>query len=149
MKMKKEAMIVAYRILNNAKLSKMDGKEKYLVIRAMKQLKPVATDYDDFLKDAAQRLRPDGYEAIEAKQDKDLTEEEREVVDKYNTEISECVREELNKEVELGYKPLTEEAFGRFADSNDISLAELMAVDEVLVFDAPAVEPSEPAKEGE
>lgn len=132
MNVKKEAVVVAYRILDNAKISKMNDEEKFLVIRAMRQLKPVAEDYDGFVKDAAQRLRPEGYDAIEAKQGMDLTPEEEAVAAKYNDDITRCVREELDKEVELTFTPLPDEAMGRFISSNDLSVRELMLVMDVI-----------------
>lgn len=132
MKSKKEAIIIAYRLLNNSKLGKMQDEEKFLVIRAIKQLKPVATDYDDFIKDAAQRLRPEGYDKIEAKQGKELSEDEQKAVAKYNEDVTKCVREELDKEVELTFTPLSEEAFGRFIASNDLAVSEILAVMDVV-----------------
>lgn len=129
-----EKAVVAYRILNNAKLGKMKDEDKFLVVRAMKQLRPVATDYDDFIKDAAERLKPEGIEAIQEKVQSNatLSEEERKVWEKYNQDVTKCVQDELAKEKEFTFEALGDEGLKGLLASNDFAVAEIMALDEVI-----------------
>lgn len=52
---------------------------------------------------------------------------------KFNTEVSECVKDELGKEVELEFAPLSEDAFGRLMESNpDWALGLIAELEDVL-----------------
>lgn len=134
MKTTTEKAIVAYRILNNAKLGKMKDEDKFLIVRAMKQLKPIATAYEDFMKDASDRLKLDGIEAIQEKvqRSEQLTTDEQSVWIKYNTNVAKCVSEELAKDVELSFEQLDEEAMKGLLASNDFNVSEIMYLDEVI-----------------
>lgn len=134
MKKTTEKIVIAYRILNNAKLGKMKDEDKFKVVRIMKAIKPVATSYDDYIKDAAERLSPEGIEAIQMKVQKNepLSVEENKVWTKYNEDVAKCVQDELAKEIELGCEPLGEEAMTGLISSNDFALAEIIALDDVI-----------------
>lgn len=131
---KADNVISAYRILNNAKLGKMEDAEKFALIKAVRQLKKVGTDFDDFLKDAQEKLKPENFEAIAGKvQNKEeLTPEEAAKLNKYNADVTTCVKDELDKDVELTFAPLSEEAIGRLIASNDFAVAEILTVTDVI-----------------
>lgn len=134
MKTTTEKAVVAYRILNNAKIGKMKDGDQYTIIKAMKELKPVAVSYDDFIKDASEKLKPEGIEEIQGKVagSKALTPDEDKVWQEYNQKVAKCVQDELQKEVEFSFQPLSEEGFKGLLSSNDFSLAEIMALNEVI-----------------
>lgn len=134
MKTTTEKAVVAYRILNNAKIGKMKEGDQYNIIKVMKELKPVATSYDDFIKDASEKLKPEGIEKIQAKlQTKEmLTPDEQKAWDEYNQKVAKCVEDELKKEVEFTFQPLSEEGFKGLLSSNDLTLAEIMALNDVI-----------------
>lgn len=134
MKTTTEKAVIAYRILNNAKIGKMKDGDKYNTVKIMKELKPVAVAYDDFIKMSAEKFKPEGIEQIQGKvqSDEGLSVEEREVWDKYNSDISKCVQDELAKEIEFTFVPLSEEGFKGLLESNDFTLAEAMALEEVV-----------------
>lgn len=129
-----EQIVAAFRLINTAKISKMEDTEKFALIKAVKHLKKVGTDFDDFLKDAQERLKPEDFDKIAAKyQSKDeLTADETAALNKYNKDVNECVQGELDKEVELDFEPLSEEALGRFIASNDFTVAEIMTISDVI-----------------
>lgn len=135
MKKTTEESVIVYRMLNNAKLTKMEDNEKFLVIRLMKELKPIANSYDEFIKDAAEKLKPEGIDEINAKmqEGKELSKEEKEVFDKFNRDVTECVQKELKKEHEINAELLSEEAMKHFMSSNDFSVAEIMALYDFMV----------------
>lgn len=131
---KADNVISAYRIINDAKLGKMEDAEKFALIKAVRQLKKTATDFDDFLKDAQGKLKPDGLETIAAKMQakEELTPEESAKVSKYNQDVANCVKDELDKDVELTFAPLSEDALGRLIASNDFSVSEILIFSEVI-----------------
>lgn len=134
MKTTTEKAVIAYRILNNAKLGKMKDGDKFNVIKIMRELKPVATSYDDCIKDTADKLKPEGIEKIQGKmQGKEkLDAEEQKVWDKYNSDVAKCVQDELTKEVEFSFMPLSEEGFKGLLESNDLPVGEIMALYDVI-----------------
>lgn len=134
MKTTTEKAVVAYRILNNAKLGKMKDGDKFNIVKMMKELKPVATAYDEFIKDAAEKLKPEGIEEIQSKvqQQENLNAEEQSIWAKYNSDVAKCVADELAKENEFTFVPLSEEGFKGLLASNDFSVAEILALDEVI-----------------
>lgn len=134
MKTNTEKAVIAYRILNNAKIGKMKDGDKFTVVKIMKELKPVATAYDDFIKDAADRLKPEGIEEIQGKvqSNKEMSLEERMIWDKYNQDVAKCVQDELAKELDFTFVPLSDEGFKGLLASNDFTIAEIMALDEVI-----------------
>ena len=129
-------IVNAYNVLNAAKLAKMQDADKFTVIRAMRALKPIQTDYEAAVKDAQERLKPEDFDALQKKaadwnathKDKkltDLTPEERATLDginaayrDYTAKVEECVKDLAEKEVSASYARLTEEAFGKLLEGN-------------------------------
>lgn len=133
---KTENVVAAYRaiIQNKAKVTKMEDSEKSAFLYAAHQLKKVAADFDDYAKSAQETLKPEGFDAIAAKSqaNEPLTEEEAAELNKYGKEVSDSLTAELEKEVELGFEPLTKEAFGRFVASNDLSINDMLVIEDAL-----------------
>ena len=149
--MKTIEIVNAYNALNGAKLAKMEDKDKFTLIKAMKALKPVKTGYDDFVKDAQEKLKEEDHEEwvkrAQAWRDKhgeekpgDMSAEDvrevkaiNEYFDKYNKRVTECVKEEADKDAAPEYGKLTEEAFGKLLASNeDWDAEKALLVSEVL-----------------
>lgn len=132
--MKTTDIVTAYRLINPAKLTKMEVKERYALILITRQLKKVATEFDDLLKDAQEKLKPAGLDAIVGKveEKKGLTPQERDVLKRYNKDVSDCVKPELDKEVELDIVPLGKEAMEHFFDSNDFSVGDVVTIMDVI-----------------
>lgn len=114
--------VTAYRVMNSKEfnLSKVEGREKFAVIRAIGKLKKVASDYDDFLSEAAKRLKPAGYDAVAAKiqAGEKLTPGEEAMARTYNDELSECLQPEFNSVKEVDFDPVPEDALAKMFDSN-------------------------------
>lgn len=143
--MKTIDIVKAYRIINDAKLTKMEDADKFKVIKATRQLKPVAASFDEFVKEAQERLKPEGWDEMQKKSRKwqedgdksTLTVEERREINRYftdyNAKVEECVKEEAEKEPELTYERLSEEAFGKFIASNDYDVRTIIELENILV----------------
>lgn len=148
MKKTTNQIVSVFRLINTAKISKMEDAEKFAFIKNVRLLKKVATDFEDALRDAQEKLKPDGFNEIAAKAQaaKALSKSENDVLDKYNKDVSDCLSDELEKEIELDFAPLTEAALGRFFASNDFAMNEIMLIGDVLVTDY-ATENTETAPE--
>ncbi len=122
MKLTIDKAIATYRILtaDTTRLSKMQGKEKFAVIRAIGHLKTVAGNYDSFLREAAERLRPEGHaEAVAAYQSGNpLTPAQQQTLDSYIRALDQCMAPELAREITLPLTPLSEDGLSALLDSN-------------------------------
>lgn len=134
MKTTTEKAVVAYKILNNAKLGKMKDGDKFHLVKIMRELKPVNNGYDECIRDTAERLKPEGIEEIQNKiqTQAKMDSEELKIWNKFNSDVNRCMEEELQREVEFGFKPLSEEGFEGLIGSNDFTIGEIMALQEVI-----------------
>ena len=126
--------VTAFRLINPAKLTKMETAERFALILATRQLKKVATDFDELVKDTQEKMKPEGFDAIVEKVQgrKELTAPEQDALNRYNRDVTECVQTELDKEVQLDFTPLGKEAVERFIDSNDFAVSDVMLVMDVI-----------------
>ena len=127
---KANKIIRAYRLLNmertekkeGFKLSALEANDLYIVIRALDALKPVVVRFEDFVKDAQKRLKPEGWdEKVQRYQkasDEEKAEIDREAME-YANRVNECVSTELEKDKEIeAYERLGKEAFGKLVQAN-------------------------------
>jgi cytochrome c1 len=134
-----------YEKLNGAKITKMDDADKFKVIKALRELKPIANDYDDFVMEAQEKLKDDDHDkkieiARRWQHDGDkstLTEKEKFDLNKYfqtyQNKVSECVKMEAEKDNELKFEKLTEEAFSKLISSNDFELGDILKLQDALM----------------
>lgn len=127
-------IVTAFRLINPAKLTKMETAERFALILAIRQLKKVANDFDDFFKDVQEKMKPEGFDAITEKMQarKELTAEESAVWNKYQKDINESLKDELEKEIELDFEPLGKDTMEHFIDSNDFSVSDILAIEDVI-----------------
>lgn len=129
--------VSACRALAQAKVTKMTSADKAKAIRAFKALKDAANDFDELLKEAQERLCPDGFDDLNRKaQEGKLTESEqaeyKAMLAKYQEEVNLTLDEESRKERELTFERLSAEAFDALVDSNDFTLIQIAAIEEAL-----------------
>ena len=143
--MKTIAIVRGYHVLKGAKLTKMEDADKFKVIEAMRELRPITEKYEADEKEAVEKLKDDKFKDMEAKADKyrqagdkgkALTETELAEVNAYyetfNKTVGECLAPIKDKEVKLKFGKITKEAFGKFLESNDLKLEQIMQLDELL-----------------
>lgn len=149
--MKTIDVVNAFAALNGAKLAKMEDKEKFTLIKAMKVLKPIKNAYEDFVKDAREKLKGENHEEMLKRVEEwrtkhndtkpaDFTTDELKELNEintyfndYNKKVEECVKEEADKEVTLEYTRMSEEAFGHLLTSNpEWDVEKMMLAAEVL-----------------
>lgn len=134
---KTDTIVAAYDILNTRKreqdgqfiqgfrLSGLETTDMFRVLYAIKAMKPVATAFDDFRKDAYERLKPEDWDEIQEKRKRmdGLPAEERiavrDAIAGYNKNVVDCLQAELDKEAELeAFEHLDDEAFGLLVKDN-------------------------------
>lgn len=123
-----------YAVLNGLKLTELDGKEKYAVVKMMYKMKPIAEAFDEFRKDYPQKVKPQGWEDIEEdyrkwkEEEKDnkcsLAEETVNMLKRmeyeYLSSIQLGINEEAAQEKDIEIEYLTEEVFEKLLGSNDL-----------------------------
>ena len=121
--------VSAYNVARNLKFGKVERGDVFTLLRATNALKPTVTAYEDFVKDAQERLKPEGFDSIAAKfqAKEELTAKEQAAVEKYNNDVSDCVEAELEKVVEVEYEPLGEDGLYALAAANENLTLEAMA----------------------
>ena len=142
--MQTSTIIEVYQLLNTAKLTKMESKEKFQVIKIMRAMKPVAEEWDSFVKTMDEKLKGDNHEEMLAKAQQwqkegektTLSFDERMAVNEYfakfNKDRTEMITSEQSKEVNILFDKLTEEAFERLVDSNDFNVGQIVALQEAI-----------------
>ena len=61
MKVKVKDVVSAYKVLGDAKVVKLEELEIIKVVKARKAMRPIADDYDAFLKDCQEKFKPEGW----------------------------------------------------------------------------------------
>jgi hypothetical protein len=145
-----EKVLKAYNIIAQARYTKMDDADKVRLWKIARALKPVATKYDEDSKDAAEKLKPEGFDQKAMKwnetRDKssagikdDLPMSQAEFIDflyhvinPYNENVNSALEELKGKEVELEFNALTEDAFVKLMSSNEWNMEQVAMVGDIV-----------------
>ncbi len=141
--MKKEVKtsdaVAAYDILNGLKLGKVDRESRFKVIRAARALKSISTAQKDFEKDAAERLKPEGWDELQKHLklgQRPQSDEERkafEVFVDYDSSVAECIRPQRDKSVEVELsEPLCDDELSSLTEENVLTVEQLMLLQDVI-----------------
>jgi hypothetical protein len=150
---KTEKVLAAYRMLGSAKYGKLADEDKIKVLKICIALKPIATKYDEDSKDVAEKLKPSEdydeklaqaqeYERVSRDKNADASQlkmgaaefnEFIKTMNHYQELIGKALKDEMEKEVEVEFEPISEDALLKLMNSNDWTMAEVMAVSEVAV----------------
>lgn len=137
-------IVEAYALLREAKVTRMDDADKFKVIKALRPMRKVSEEFDDFRSDALEKLKGERHDEMAERarkwqQDGDkttLTEAERAEVNayftEYNDKVTKCLKDEMGKTHDLGDTGLTDDALGKLVASNDWTLGQIETVAEVL-----------------
>ena len=146
---KTEALLKVFNVLNGAKYGKMDDADKIRVFKIVRKLKPIAEAFEDESKDAAEKLKFEGFDTLlekvkeyEAKVKKDgeelpMTAEEynKFISDfkDYNKLVGEAIKEFAERENELDFDGITEDAFNKLMNSNDWTFGQAAALEVIII----------------
>lgn len=146
---KTEALLKVFNVLNGAKYGKMDDADKIRVFKIVRKLKPIAEAFEDESKDAAEKLKFEGFDTLlekakeyEAKVKKEseelpMTAEEynKFISDfkNYNKLVGEAIKEFAERENELDFDGITEDAFNKLMNSNDWTFGQAAALEVIII----------------
>ena len=136
--MKLGDVVFAFRLLNGAKVSKMDDADKFKVIKAMRVFRTTAKDFDEHLKATQEKLKPDNFEEMQkmAENMKALSEEDKAKLNTffsdYQKSIEACIEKDTKEEIETVFEKLSEDAFGKLVSSNDFTVNDIITLQDAL-----------------
>lgn len=141
----------AYKLLTAATTDQKEGfklsaeletQDIFRVLRIANALKPIATAFIDFQKDAQEKLKPENWDKeVVPKLQKfsELTEEEKIAVNSaiidYNGKVSECVSTEVEKDKPIdSYEHVSEDSFAKLVKANQhlLDLNDVVLLQEIL-----------------
>ena len=139
--MKLKQILAAYSRIENATATKLKEDDVIKLLKARKAMRPYVNEYKDFLKDAQDKFKPENWAEIERKieqwrQEGDrttLTEEERIEINKvgseYDKKVQSAVKDELEKEIEIEFEKLSENADTKLMIENRWTPAQLEEIE--------------------
>ena len=148
---KTEEVLKIYNIINVAKYGKMDDADKVKVWKIARKTKPIATKFEEDLKDAAEKMKPgnefdanlqkaqeyerlkqEGKDPSSAMSDSDYKKFVEEFKE-YQKLIDKAVKEFANKEVEIEFDTISEDAFGKLMASNEWDMNQATTLGDMIV----------------
>lgn len=142
--MKLKEIVAAYKTLGEAKVSKLEESEVIKIVKARKEMRKYADDYEAFLKDVQEKFKPEDWDDIQTKVQKwqqegentTLTEAERIEINKalieYQKKVETAVREELEKEIDITVEKLNEGVSTKLLVENGWEIKKLDDLDILL-----------------
>lgn len=139
--MKVKNIVEAYKLLGNAKTTNLDDADKGKILKARKAMRPIADEFEAFLKDAQEMFKPEDWEEVQGKisqwqqegEKTTLSEEERIAINKaligYQSAIDKAVKAELEKEIEIEFEKLSEGSDIKLMTANDWTPNQLDLID--------------------
>lgn len=127
----------AYNILATARLTKLNDNDKFLMVRNITYMKPIAKEFEDFMQQTRESLKADNHDEIVEKANRwnatnkgrninDLTDEERKELFEinkyfadYSNKVEKCILEEGKKESSIIPLKLSDDAVTKLIASND------------------------------
>lgn len=131
MKVTVKQIVSTYKLLGEAKVSKLEESEVVKIVKARKNMRSIAEDYEAFLKDVQEKFKPENWYEIQQKvqqwqkegEDTTLSESERIAINKaiidYTNKVNTAVKEELDREVEISIETIKEDSFIKLLVENN------------------------------
>ena len=151
-KIKTEDVLKAYQVISTAKYSKLDDADKIKVWKIARSMKPIAEKFREDSEDAQEKMKPNDdfdeqlmkaqeYEREIRKPDCDASKlsmgaaQYQEFVDEfkaYQKLVNDTIKDFAEKEVEVSFDPISEDAFGKLMASNDWTLEQVATLGEII-----------------
>lgn len=152
-KIKTSKVLDAYRIISTAKYAKLDDEDKIKVWKIARILKPIATQFDEDTKDAAEKLKPtedfterlqNAQEFEQAQKNPDFDASKLKMgaaeyhdfikeFQAYDKLVAKAVKDFAEKEVKLSFDGITEDVFGKLMASNDWTMDQAVVLSDVII----------------
>lgn len=137
-------IVSAYKVLGEAKVTKLEEGEVIKVVKARKAMRPIADDFEAFLKDCQEKFKPENWDEVQEKvaqwqkegENTTLTEAERVELNKaiigYQQKVDGAVKDELAREVGISVESLKEESATKMLVENGWELKKLDEIEVIL-----------------
>lgn len=144
MKVTIKQVVDCYNAFEKAKVNKLEESEKIKILKARKAMRPIHDDYEAFLKDVQEMMKPEGWDELQKKvqqwqqegEKTTLTEAERIEINKalvdYSKKVDSAIKEELAKEVEISIEKLKENSDIKLLEENDWEIGKLDLIEILL-----------------
>lgn len=150
-KLKTIEILAIYAIISKAKYGKMDDADKIKAWKICRKLKPVASKFKEDSKDAAEKFKADikdfderlqkaqEYERLRSKQEPTIdimTTAEYDAFikefEEYNNLVQKAIQEFADKEIEIDFEPISEDAFGKMMASNEWTMEQVTTLGDFI-----------------
>ena len=137
-------IVECYKALGEAKVTKLEEGEVVKLVKARKAMRKVADEYDAFLKDVQEKMKPEHWDDVRQKvqqwqqegENTTLTELERKGVNtalvEYSRKVDSAISEELKREVEIDIEALKSESATKLLTENGWEVKKLDEIEIVL-----------------
>lgn len=137
-------VVNCYKILGEAKVTKLEDSEVVKIVKNRKVMRPIVNDYEAFLKDVQEKFKPKDWDEIQKKvqqwqqegENTTLSASEKIAINKalidYQRKIENAIKEELAKEIELNISILKEDSATKLLIENSWELNKLDDIEIIL-----------------
>ena len=142
--MKTTEIISIYELLSSAKINKVQDQGKIKIVKTVRKMKKIVDDFNSLVEDAREKLKGEKHDELIEKASRwqqegnevNLTDEEKLEINAYFSEygsrIDEFVKEDAEKEHDLGIAKLNEEEFDGLISSNDWDVKTIIQIQELI-----------------
>lgn len=139
--MKVKNIVEAYKLLGETKVGKLEDADKIVILKARKAMRPIAEEFESFLRDAQEKFKPECWDDVQAKvqqwqqegENTTLTDDEKRGINTaladYQNSINKAVNDELEREVEIKIEKLSEGSDIKLMSANDWTPNQLDLID--------------------
>ena len=130
-----------YVLLNGAKLTKMGAKAQVKLVKIVRRMKGVVAPYEEYVKDAAEKLKGDNHAEMEAlfnewkekgTLDKDNQDKMKAYWKEFNQKLDESLQDEFEKQHEVEFEKLTEDEFEQLIASNEFTVNQIIEIEDLI-----------------
>ncbi len=137
-------IVDCYNTFEKTKVNRLEESEKIKILKARKAMRPIHADFEAFLKDVQEMMKPENWDELQDKARKwkqegektTLTKEEQNEINKsleaYLKKVDSAVKEELSKEVEISIEKLKENSDIKLLEENDWEIGKLDLIEILL-----------------
>lgn len=137
-------VVECYKTLGDAKVTKLEEAEVVKVVKNRKAIRKFADEYDAFLKDVQEKMKPEHWDDVQQKvqqwqqegENTTLTELERKGINtalvEYTRKVDSAISEELKREVEIDIEALKSESATKLLTENGWEVKKLDEIEIVL-----------------
>lgn len=136
--MKLKEIVSAYKLLGEAKVLNLSEEDILSIVIARKAMRKYVLDYEEYLHDVQEKVKPENFDAlVMSAQNWDNLPKEEQVdvtaqLKEFEKKVNILVKDELDKEIKLKLKPLSEECVAKLIKMNSWTINKIDEISIVL-----------------